>query len=72
VGVGERFALLTLAALVLGGGLFPQPGVATRWRAARLLLEQRNRRLDPAPVAVPNDGLANRVSPHLARSPRPL
>jgi NADH-quinone oxidoreductase subunit M len=72
VGVGERFALLTLAALVLGGGLFPQPGVATRWRAASLLLEQRNRRLDPAPVAVPNDGLANRVSPHLARSPRPL
>ena len=31
----ERFAVLTLAALILGGGFFPQPGVMSRERAGR-------------------------------------
>ena len=39
VGLRERFAVLTLAALILGGGLFPQPGV----RVARI-----TRRSQPA------------------------
>jgi NADH-quinone oxidoreductase subunit M len=39
----ERFAVLTLAALILGGGLVPQPGVESRHRAAEALLEQRAR-----------------------------
>ena len=34
IGLRERFAVLTLAALILGGGLFPQPGVTSRERAA--------------------------------------
>jgi NADH-quinone oxidoreductase subunit M len=30
----ERVAVLTLAALILGGGLMPQPGVESRFEAA--------------------------------------
>lgn len=30
----ERFAMLILSALILGGGLIPQPGVASRYHAA--------------------------------------
>jgi NADH-quinone oxidoreductase subunit M len=41
-------AVLTLAALILGGGLFPQPGVASRHQAARALLRQRQERGEPA------------------------
>jgi NADH-quinone oxidoreductase subunit M len=37
----ERFAVLTLAALILGGGLFPQPGILSRHRAAETLLQAR-------------------------------
>jgi NADH-quinone oxidoreductase subunit M len=38
----EQFAVLTLAVLILGGGMFPQPGVTSRHRAAKRLLGQRN------------------------------
>jgi len=38
----ERFAVIVLAALVLGGGLLPQPGVASRQRAADAILKQRH------------------------------
>jgi NADH-quinone oxidoreductase subunit M len=41
LGARERFAVLTLAALILGGGMFPQPGVITRYEAAQALLRQR-------------------------------
>jgi NADH-quinone oxidoreductase subunit M len=45
----ERYAVLTLSALILLGGLFPQPGVATRERAAAEILEDRARRgLEPS------------------------
>jgi NADH-quinone oxidoreductase subunit M len=37
----ERIAVLTLAALILGGGLFPQPGVESRHRAAAAILQLR-------------------------------
>jgi NADH-quinone oxidoreductase subunit M len=40
----ERFAVLTLAALILGGGLFPQPGIASRHSAAEDILKQREER----------------------------
>jgi NADH-quinone oxidoreductase subunit M len=40
----ERVVVLTLAALILGGGLFPQPGVSSRRRAADEILEDRARR----------------------------
>lgn len=37
----ERMSVLTLAALVLGGGLYPQPGVNSRHLAAEKIFEQR-------------------------------
>jgi NADH-quinone oxidoreductase subunit M len=41
VGFRERLAVGTLALLILGGGLFPQPGVASRYDAAAVILRQR-------------------------------
>ncbi len=41
----ERVAYLTLIGLIVGGGLLPQPGVATRYHAAVELLSQRRREL---------------------------
>lgn len=38
----ERIAVLVLMALIIGGGLYPQPGVASRHHAASALIEQRN------------------------------
>ena len=43
LGLRERIAVLTLAALILGGGLFPQPGVMSRERAADEVLALRAR-----------------------------
>ncbi len=40
----EQVAVLTLFVLIIVGGLFPQPGVASRYNAASALLKQR----DPA------------------------
>jgi NADH-quinone oxidoreductase subunit M len=37
----ERIAILVLSVLILGGGLWPQPGVASRYHAAVTLLDQR-------------------------------
>jgi NADH-quinone oxidoreductase subunit M len=42
IGSRERIAVLTFAALVLGGGLYPQPGVETRFRAAQEILRARS------------------------------
>lgn len=39
----ERFAVLTLAVLIFAGGLVPQPGIATRRRAADAILLERRR-----------------------------
>ncbi|MBN9120504.1 MAG: oxidoreductase [Planctomycetes bacterium] len=39
----ERFAVLTLAALILLGGLVPQPSVASRHKAAEAILRARAR-----------------------------
>jgi NADH-quinone oxidoreductase subunit M len=41
----EQVAMLILAALILGGGLYPQPGVESRYHAAVKLREQRQRPL---------------------------
>jgi NADH-quinone oxidoreductase subunit M len=45
LGPRERLAVLTLAALILLGGLFPQPGIASRHRAALDVLGQREQGL---------------------------
>lgn len=37
----ERIAVLMLTALIVGGGLVPQPGVASRYHAAKELTRQR-------------------------------
>lgn len=44
IGTRERFAVLTLAVLILLGGIFPQPGVASRHQAAIDLLKERELR----------------------------
>jgi NADH-quinone oxidoreductase subunit M len=44
----ERFAVLTLTALVLGGGIFPQPGVRSRQQAAEKIIRDRANRLRDA------------------------
>lgn len=41
----ERFAVLTLAALILGGGLVPHPQIASRHRAAEAILQDRDARM---------------------------
>src|SRR5262249_4752482 len=43
-GARERFAVLTLAALILGGGIYPQPGVLSRYRAAAEIQRLRKER----------------------------
>lgn len=44
IGRRERIAVLSLAALILGGGIFPQPGVASRHHAAIHILDHRYNR----------------------------
>ena len=62
IGRRERLALLTLSALMLGGGLFPQPGVATRERATEEILKER---LAPLPSDKP------RRAPEVVQLARP-
>ena len=50
----ERVAVLILTALIIGGGLFPQPGVASRYHAALELLKHR----DPTIVFPPHHDAA--------------
>jgi NADH-quinone oxidoreductase subunit M len=38
----EQFAILTLAFLILAGGLFPQPGIASRYHAAMQVVRSRH------------------------------
>jgi NADH-quinone oxidoreductase subunit M len=42
----ERIAVLILATLIFGGGLFPQPGVSSRYHAAAALLARRDTEID--------------------------
>lgn len=44
----ERFAVLLLAALILIGGIYPQPGVESRYKAVKALLKVRES-LAPSP-----------------------
>src|SRR5262249_23965023 len=47
IGLREQLAVLTLAALILGGGIIPQPGIASRHRAAVDILRDRESRGEP-------------------------
>lgn len=42
----ERLAIVILSALILGGGMYPQPGVASRYHVATELVHDRDRRLE--------------------------
>lgn len=59
IGLRERIAVLTLAALILGGGIFPQAIVLSRHQAAVEVLRQR-RALAAAPRDSKSPGLALR------------
>jgi len=61
----ERYAVLALAALILVGGLVPQPGVESRYRAAEELLSER------AQVPGPPLTYANRQLPTSLRATIP-
>ena len=39
--ISERAAVLVLSILIIGGGIVPQPGVMSRYRAAEALIEKR-------------------------------
>jgi NADH-quinone oxidoreductase subunit M len=53
LGLRERLMVLTLAVLILGGGIFPQPGISSRQRAAGAILQ-------PSPSY---DGTMNQTRP---------
>ena len=48
IGLRERIAVLTLSALILGGGLFPQLGISSRHDAAQEILHGRQENLRTA------------------------
>jgi NADH-quinone oxidoreductase subunit M len=50
----ERFAVLVLTALIVGGGLVPQPGVASRFHAATAIISRRS--VSPAPARLSTGG----------------
>jgi len=64
----ERLAVLVLALLILGGGLYPQPAVASRYRVATELIERREARLaESSAGASPPGELTNifrKLAPH--------
>ncbi|HMF17438.1 MAG TPA: proton-conducting transporter membrane subunit, partial [Gemmataceae bacterium] len=45
IGLREQIAVLTLAALIVGGGLFPQLGISSRHQAAQEILKDRQENL---------------------------
>ena len=61
---GDATPVLILSALILGGGLYPQPGVLSRYVIATQLVEQRSRHLGgewAASAAVRLPGTARRA-----------
>jgi NADH-quinone oxidoreductase subunit M len=59
----ERIAVLALTALLLGGGLYPQPGVSGRYNAATQLVKQRNEQFGTgAPSASDHEAPIDQVS----------
>lgn len=58
----EWFAVLTLVALIIGGGVYPHPGVASRYAAAQQLLSKHN-------THVSTDDHALTLNPHPQAQP---
>ncbi len=60
----ERFTIIVLSVLILGGGLYPQPGVSSRYHAAAALMAHRvGKTLDPATEAAPHDAASADKAP---------
>ncbi len=53
----ERIAVLILAVLILGGGLFPQPGIASRYHAAMSIVHARKVLSNPHRTALHEEPL---------------
>jgi NADH-quinone oxidoreductase subunit M len=69
----EALAVLTLALLILGGGLYPQPGVASRFHAATKLIEIRRGVTNQAMTNRPGSPVSPRTRPRslAQREPKP-
>jgi len=63
----ERIAVLVLAALILGGGLYPQPGVTSRYEVAQRIIDERRRNAGQPDTA--RFAESSRTSPHDSASP---
>lgn len=46
----ERITILIVVVLIIGGGIIPQPGVTSRYHAARALLDHREQSTNSLPV----------------------
>jgi NADH-quinone oxidoreductase subunit M len=58
---------MLLTALILGGGLIPQPGVANRYHAASEILSRRQRTLKPSDVAPVSQNTARHAINNVAK-----
>lgn len=58
----ERIAVLTLSVLIIGGGLWPQPGVASRYHAAKEIISRR----EVTPMHPPEREHTDRTQPKLS------
>jgi NADH-quinone oxidoreductase subunit M len=67
IGLRERIAVLTMSALILAGGVYPQPGVTTRQRAAEEILNDRMQRYPLERPAPPEDVSAESAGRSLPR-----
>ncbi len=59
IGTREKFAVLSLAALVLIGGLLPQPGVLSRQRAADEILKTSRKATDSVSIEAKPDVISH-------------
>jgi NADH-quinone oxidoreductase subunit M len=59
----ERIAVLTLTALIVGGGIYPQPGIASRYHAAMEIVKAREG-LSPGPPPAHHGGHEAAQAPH--------
>lgn len=65
-GFRERFAAVALAVLLLVGGLYPQPGVASRHEAAEHILKARIETAHLRQADEPNEAVAEATTPRPA------
>lgn len=59
----ERIAVMALAAMIIGGGLWPQPGIASRYHAAMTLVRSRRSLALAEPATAPTHAGAGDHSP---------